>query len=85
MLCPDVQQQVGIDVTGIDEMRPRQQALSRESGVQRRRYSRVRNRSRRRYDVGDDVRGIRIAGLGEVRFIADPGRGRLSPKLASVS
>ena len=47
--------------------------LSPERLVYRRGHSHIRHRRRRRLDVDDEVRTVRVTGLGEVSLVATPG------------
>ena len=73
MVGPARRQQARIDVSGIHEMRGGQQVPAGQRLMDEGCYLHVRHRCRRRQDVDDDMGFARVAGLGKMRLIADPG------------
>ena len=67
-----VDQQVSVDVARVDQMRAGQQVLGPERRVHRRAHGHVRHRRPRRLDVDNEVRAVRITGLGEVGLVEVP-------------
>ena len=65
-------QQGGIDIAGIDHVGFRQQSTPGESALNRCRHRPVRRSRRGGLDIRDQVRPIRLAGLGQMNLVADP-------------
>lgn len=65
-------QDAGIDVTGIHEVLGREQILRGECLVRRRRHRAVGKGRRTGLHVSDRARPIRVAPLGQVDLVADP-------------
>jgi hypothetical protein len=72
MINPARDQQGGIDIAGIDHVGLRQQSTRGESVLNRCRHCPVRRSRRSGLDIRDQVRPIRLAGLGHMNLVADP-------------
>jgi hypothetical protein len=75
--------QLGIDIASIRPMHAGQPVALLQVVVDRGAPLPVRHGRRRRLDVRDQVWAVRVAGLGEVHFVAHP-RGRPLPTRAGV-
>jgi len=71
-------QEVGVDAAGVDQVPTREQVADRERRVDARHGVEVEHRRGGRLDVRDQVRRVRLARLGQVDLVADPGRGALA-------
>ena len=72
-----VDQQPSADIGAVDEVFGGQKPFGREGSMDRSRTPRLVHVGRRRIGVQDEVRGIRIAGFGEMDHVAGPVRAAL--------
>lgn len=62
-----------IRIARVDQVLPRQEVRTRQRLVDRREHFPIRGRRHGGFDVGDQEGRVRVAGLRDVHFVANPG------------